>query len=390
MESDQQNPNFMTPGNNNYTEDKKPVNNNGQNPVYIQQQQTPVYNFPIGYRFVPEDDELITHYLKLRIANEPIPVGFIYDANIYQYNPQALTARYSSFKKDEWLFFSPRDRKYPNGTRPNRAAGNGYWKATGADKHIRDDTNKLIGFRKALVFYEGKPPRGTKSNWIMHEFRVSDPTRNKRNASDMRLDDWVLCRIYLKPPKPDKKSSEKSEVVPVDNQFSPQVISEDNTTPENSNDNIPEGQIQENVGVVKRYDIGLLSNAYRSNGYRVLPVYHNIDQAPPLMDNFCHASYINPQSNMEFQAMVDHNGGTISLDDQDLFSMQDLYCGQEGEFWGNENSLGFSNLGAQHFSSSNGDVPTLDEFLDNVPPNIPNNDQFQPKKENNMSDEDID
>ncbi|KAJ8543812.1 hypothetical protein K7X08_025430 [Anisodus acutangulus] len=97
----------------------------------------------------------------------------------------------------EWYFFTPRNRKYPNGDRPNRAAGTGYWKATGADKPIKHN-NVKVGFRKALVFYEGKPPKGDKTNWIMHEFRVNESRRLKTHATDMRLDDWVLCRIYEK------------------------------------------------------------------------------------------------------------------------------------------------------------------------------------------------
>ena len=74
----------------------------------------------------------------------------------------------------EYYFFSPRDRKYPNGIRPNRAAGSGYWKATGTDKPIHDSaTGEGVGVKKALVFYKGRPPRGTKTNWIMHEYRLA-------------------------------------------------------------------------------------------------------------------------------------------------------------------------------------------------------------------------
>ena len=74
----------------------------------------------------------------------------------------------------EYYFFSPRDRKYPNGIRPNRAAGSGYWKATGTDKPIHDAaTGDAVGVKKALVFYKGRPPRGSKTNWIMHEYRLA-------------------------------------------------------------------------------------------------------------------------------------------------------------------------------------------------------------------------
>ncbi|GER49440.1 NAC domain protein, partial [Striga asiatica] len=102
------------------------------------------------------------------------------------------------YGEKEWYFFSPRDRKYPNGSRPNRAAGTGYWKATGADKPV--GRPKTLGIKKALVFYAGKAPRGVKTNWIMHEYRLANVDRSAHNSkgNNLRLDDWVLCRIYNK------------------------------------------------------------------------------------------------------------------------------------------------------------------------------------------------
>lgn len=77
------------------------------------------------------------------------------------------------FGKNEWYFFTPRERKYPNGARPNRAAISGYWKATGTDKPIMTSNGtQKVGVKKALVFYGGRPPKGIKTNWIMHEYRL--------------------------------------------------------------------------------------------------------------------------------------------------------------------------------------------------------------------------
>lgn len=87
----------------------------------------------------------------------------------------------ASFGDKEWYFFSPRDRKYPNGSRPNRLAGSGYWKATGTDKFISSE-GKTVGIKKALVFYIGKAPRGSKTNWIMHEYRLFEPQRRTRSS----------------------------------------------------------------------------------------------------------------------------------------------------------------------------------------------------------------
>ncbi|CAN6357456.1 unnamed protein product [Urochloa humidicola] len=44
-----------------------------------------------------------------------------------------------------------------------------------------------------------KPPKGVKTDWIMHEYRLTGANKTtKRRGSSMRLDDWVLCRIHKK------------------------------------------------------------------------------------------------------------------------------------------------------------------------------------------------
>ncbi|KAJ6763056.1 hypothetical protein OIU79_023741 [Salix purpurea] len=175
--------------------------------------KNPQSSLPPGFRFHPTDEELILHYLKKKLASTPFPVSVIADVDIYKFDPWDLPAQ-AVLGEKEWYFFSPRDRKYPNGARPNRAAASGYWKATGTDKIIMASTmapkgvviggQENIGVKKALVFYRGKPPKGVKTDWIMHEYRLAEtPTyTNNRSTkpkdSSMRLDDWVLCRIYKK------------------------------------------------------------------------------------------------------------------------------------------------------------------------------------------------
>jgi hypothetical protein len=153
---------------------------------------------PPGFRFHPTDEELIMFYLKNQATSRPCPVSIIPEVDIYKFDPWQLPEK-AEFGENEWYFFTPRDRKYPNGVRPNRATLSGYWKATGTDKAIHSGC-KYVGVKKALVFYKGRPPKGIKTDWIMHEYRLTSYPRKQtyKQTGSMRLDEWVLCRIYKK------------------------------------------------------------------------------------------------------------------------------------------------------------------------------------------------
>ncbi|XP_015694929.1 NAC domain-containing protein 67-like [Oryza brachyantha] len=192
-------------------------------------------NLPPGFRFHPTDEELVAHYLCARAAGRPAPVPIIAELDLYRHDPWELPAR-ALFGRREWYFFTPRDRKYPNGSRPSRAAGAGYWKATGADKPVLH-AGRTLGIKKALVFYSGKPPRGVKTEWIMHEYRLADSAAvAKKKSGTLRLDDWVLCRLYNKKNEWEKMQRQKAEDAAM---AAPSHSPGETRTPESEIDNDP-------------------------------------------------------------------------------------------------------------------------------------------------------
>ena len=200
-------------------------------PSLMEREPNSSFQFPPGFRFHPSDEELIVHYLQKKVTSHPLPASVIAEIDLYKYNPWELPSlsctiyslvhffflsdyqlmyrtgfhyllfylfiltEKALFGEEEWYFFSPRDRKYPNGVRPNRAAASGFWKATGTDKPILTSCgSKSIGVKKALVFYIGRPPRGVKTEWIMNEYRLLN-TMNRpgsRSKGSMRVSTAIM------------------------------------------------------------------------------------------------------------------------------------------------------------------------------------------------------
>lgn len=148
-------------------------------------------NLPPGFRFHPTDEELITYYLTNKVSDFSFSSRAITDVDLNKCEPWDLPAKASMGEK-EWYFFSLRDRKYPTGMRTNRATEAGYWKTTGKDKEIFRG-GLLVGMKKTLVFYKGRAPKGEKTNWVMHEYRLEAKLGFKPSKEE-----WVVCRIFQK------------------------------------------------------------------------------------------------------------------------------------------------------------------------------------------------
>ncbi|PON77167.1 NAC domain containing protein [Parasponia andersonii] len=180
--------------------------------------QDQVEELPLpGFRFHPTDEELVGFYLRRKVDRKPISIDLIKSIDIYKYDPWDLPKASCTAGDKEWYFFCKRGRKYKNSIRPNRVTGSGFWKATGIDKPVHshgegNNNTNCIGLKKTLVYYRGSAGKGTKTDWMMHEFRLptindtittntaatANATRpnNATKTDPQEAEIWTLCRIF--------------------------------------------------------------------------------------------------------------------------------------------------------------------------------------------------
>ncbi|KAI3755270.1 hypothetical protein L1987_55066 [Smallanthus sonchifolius] len=82
----------------------------------------------------------------------------------------------------KWYYYSMKTH--------NRITENGYWKAWDGEEGIisSNGDHKRIGVKKYYVFHIGEAPHGTKTKWIMEEFRVIESNRATTSGVGQRED----------------------------------------------------------------------------------------------------------------------------------------------------------------------------------------------------------
>ncbi|KGN56057.1 NAC domain-containing protein 96 isoform X2 [Cucumis sativus] len=146
------------------------------------------HELPIGFRFRPTEEELVTHYLNNKILGRQHLVQCIPQIDLFNYDPWKLPER-SLLDSDnyEWFFFRSLTSK------TKRTTVSGCWRSTGDDKRIvARGTNKVIATRKILVFYQGQGKAAVKTKWVLHEYHLFQQDTTDISSSQMP---FVVCRL---------------------------------------------------------------------------------------------------------------------------------------------------------------------------------------------------
>ena len=134
-----------------------------------------------GFRFYPTEEELLTFYLRHRLAGtSPVVEHLIPVVYIYGYHPSELRAMAGAANvsdTEQWFFFCQRAERELHGGRPARNTPSGYWKATGSPSYVYSSSSsptaiRVIGEKRTMVFYQGRAPTGNKTRWKMNEYKA--------------------------------------------------------------------------------------------------------------------------------------------------------------------------------------------------------------------------
>ncbi|KAK2966687.1 hypothetical protein RJ640_007974 [Escallonia rubra] len=125
-----------------------------------------------------------------------LPSDYIaYNAHLYEHHPaaQAALGNCKVDEKNVAYFFTH--------SKPSLILKSGYWKASAEDVRIENNENQIIGFKRTLVFYQGKVAEGERTHWTLHEYRVNPKIiPNLDSSLETEMEHYVACRIRYTDP----------------------------------------------------------------------------------------------------------------------------------------------------------------------------------------------
>ncbi|XP_021669567.2 NAC domain-containing protein 101-like [Hevea brasiliensis] len=150
---------------------------------------------PVGYRFLPTDEELVTHYLMNKVLYKPLPAHVAQDINASQFysKPPNNIVTFSSGER-EWYFFIYLDADFLGENKAIRNVGDGigFWKSSGQEKPICNSDGNVFALRFHFTYFSGTLSNAKKTHWKMDEYRLPTQCDTDHN---FKGEGWVLGRL---------------------------------------------------------------------------------------------------------------------------------------------------------------------------------------------------
>lgn len=95
---------------------------------------------------------------------------------------------------NEWFFFSTRSEDADI-----ILTENGYYAVDPEGTAPIAWKDKIVGYAKTLNFYQGSPPNGSETDWMVEEFSVNAefvPINKDDHSTQEKKANFVVCKIY--------------------------------------------------------------------------------------------------------------------------------------------------------------------------------------------------
>ncbi|EXC22070.1 NAC domain-containing protein 29 [Morus notabilis] len=130
-------------------------------------------HLPSGYRFLPDDYELIIYYLLNKILHRRLPVDAIKVLDLYTCDPDKLPIKdfELSTENKAHYFMETRDTHVEQNVITTE---NGEWVQNGEEEAIHHGDNTIVGFKKVRHFqWKISSPEVCETQWIINELRLN-------------------------------------------------------------------------------------------------------------------------------------------------------------------------------------------------------------------------
>ncbi|KAI3454747.1 hypothetical protein Pfo_011410 [Paulownia fortunei] len=163
---------------------------------------------PIGWRFVPTDEELIRSYLAKKVGSGSLPAQVIKEIDateFYSKHPKDLVENLANQEEDRYFeteryFFIHGDDYFHGEMKRYRRVGDGigYWRSIGKEDPICDGDGNVFAFKIHSTYFSANS-KPKKTHWKMEEYRLFNLGRRSSSSSedeeDLHVEEWVVARI---------------------------------------------------------------------------------------------------------------------------------------------------------------------------------------------------